>query len=329
MESELLCFPQLLNASCRRPPPPRSESRLRLLLVLLLQASLYFICGLTVALNLLVVVCISYFRRLHSPTNTLLLSLAVADLLVGLLSMPGEVVRRWSCWPLGDAACCLYNFLSYVVTSASVGNMVLISADRHAAVCDPLRYPGRVTPRRARLAVLLCWLCSLLYGAVFVREEFVDPGRHHSCQGECVVVLDFLSGVLDLVLTFVLPVAVIVLLYLRVFAVAASQARALRSRVAARRPQAHAKRSELKAARTLGVLVLVFLLCFCPFYCVSLALGESLSSDAQFFVFFLFYFNSSVNPLIYALFYPWFRKAVRHTLTLRILQPGSSQTNFL
>ncbi|KAM4560798.1 trace amine-associated receptor 6-like [Fundulus diaphanus] len=37
------------------------------------------------------------------------------------------------------------------------------------------------------------------------------------------------------------------------------------------------------------------------------------------------YFNSCLNPLIYALFYPWFRKAIRHIVTLQILQPGSCE----
>ncbi|GLD68298.1 trace amine-associated receptor 9-like protein [Lates japonicus] len=42
----------------------------------------------------------------------------------------------------------------------------------------------------------------------------------------------------------------------------------------------------------------------------------------------LLYFNSCLNPVIYA-FYPWFRKVVKHIVTLQILQPGSSEANIL
>uniref|UniRef100_A0A0S7EJ42 TAAR1 n=1 Tax=Poeciliopsis prolifica TaxID=188132 RepID=A0A0S7EJ42_9TELE len=89
------------------------------------------------------------------------------------------------------------------------------------------------------------------------------------------------------------------------------------------------KKSELKAARTLGVLVVVYLTCYCPYYCYSLV-GISLTNTPySFSLFFLFYANSCLNPVIYALFYPWFRKAVKVIVTLQILQPGSHEAKLL
>uniref|UniRef100_A0AAQ6IK30 G-protein coupled receptors family 1 profile domain-containing protein n=1 Tax=Anabas testudineus TaxID=64144 RepID=A0AAQ6IK30_ANATE len=81
--------------------------------------------------------------------------------------------------------------------------------------------------------------------------------------------------------------------------------------------------------RTLGVLILVFLLCFCPYYGVSLAGDAALNDLSISYVVYLFYFNSCLNPLIYTLFYPWFRRAIKLIVTCKILQPGSSDTNIL
>ncbi|XP_039672586.1 trace amine-associated receptor 13c-like [Perca fluviatilis] len=319
-----LCFPQLFNTSCRKLKPPWFE-------VMFIHILLYSISLLTVALNLLIIISVSHFRQLHTPTNILLLSLAVSDLLVGLVLMPGEILRNTSCWFLGDFVCFLYNYLSFIITTSSIGDMVLISIDRYVAICDPLHYTTRITVNRVKLCVCLCWLFSVSYSFLFVKDELTQPGRYNSCYGECVLVIDYVAAAVDLVLGFIVPVTVIIALYLRVFAVAVFQARAMRSHITAVTLQhsvtPKAKKSELKAARNLGVLVFVFLLCFCPYYSVSLA-GDSLV-NALSATYVLFYCNSCLNPLIYAFLYPWFRKSVKLIVTLQILQPGSCETNML
>ncbi|XP_031141510.1 trace amine-associated receptor 13c-like [Sander lucioperca] len=321
-----LCFPQLFNTSCRKLTPPWFE-------VMLIHILLYSISLLTVALNLLVIISVSHFRQLHTPTNILLLSLAVSDFLVGLVLMPGEILRKTSCWFLGDFVCFLYNYLSSIITASSIGDMVLISVDRYVAICDPLHYTTRITVNRVKLCVCLCWLYSVSYSFLYVKDVLTQPGRYNSCYGECVLVIDYVVKAVDLVLSFVVPFTVIIALYLKIFAVAVSQARAMRSHITAVTLQLSvtpkAKKSELKAARTLGVLVVVFLICFFPYYSVSLAGDNWVNASSASYVLFMFYSNSCLNPVIYALFYPWFRKAVKLIVTLQILQPGSCETNIL
>ncbi|XP_030614612.1 trace amine-associated receptor 13c-like [Archocentrus centrarchus] len=319
-----LCFPQLFNTSCKKPTTLLSQ-------VLLPYIVVFSICLLTVALNLLVIIAVSHFRQLHTPTNILLLSLAVSDFLVGLLLMPTKILRDTACWFLGPLICFLYNYVCFIVTSASVGNMVLISVDRYVAICHPLHYPTRITDRRIKLCVCLCWLCSVFYNILLIKNDLLQPIQHNSCYGECIFATDLIAGTTDLILTFIVPVSVIIVLYMRVFVVAVSQARAMRSHVTAVTLQLSVtpKKSELKAARTLGVLVLVFLICFCPYYCVSLLGEELLNSSSASIVFYLFFFNSCLNPVIYAMFYPWFRKATELIVTLQILQPGSCEVSML
>ncbi|XP_078138424.1 trace amine-associated receptor 13c-like [Centroberyx gerrardi] len=321
LEGGELCFPQLLNSSCRKPVRLRFEATL--LYILMSSVSL-----LTVALNLLVIISISHYRQLHTPTNLLLLSLAVSDFLMGLL-MPAEIILTGGCWFLGDLMCVLYYAAVFAITSASVGNMLLISVDRYVAICDPLRYSARLTRARVQMYVCLCWLCSVFYNCLLLKDQLRWPDRYSSCHGECVVVLDHIAGAVDLAVTFIGPVTVIVILYVRVFVVVVSQARAMR--VALRGSETvTAKKSERKAARTLGIVVAVFLICLFPYYIPSFTGQDTVTNaSAAAFVIWLLHCNSCLNPVIYTFFYPWFRKTIKLIVTLQILQPDSCKANIL
>ena len=137
-----------------------------------------------------------------------------------------------------------------------------------------------------------------------------------------------ISGDVSLVVSFIIPIGFIIILYMRVFLVAVSQARTMRPHKTAVALQHSStktsNKSELKAARTLGIVVAVYLMCYCPYFCVSLK-GHKISvgSSVEAFMGFLVYFNSCLNPMIYAFVYPWFRKATRLIFKLQIMQPGS------
>ncbi|XP_027131849.1 trace amine-associated receptor 13c-like [Larimichthys crocea] len=317
-----LCFPNF-NSSCRRLLRPRPEAAV-------LYALLAFVSLLTVTLNMLVIVSISHFRQLHTPTNALLLSLAVADLVVGLLVMPIEGLRYMeTCWLLGRLMCALTPYVSYCLLSASVGNMVLISIDRYLAICDPLLYSTKITLKRVKVSICSCWTGSIIYNGLILLDHIRQPDKFTSCHGECVVVISHISGTVDLFFTFVGPCTVMVVLYMRVFVVAVSQVRVIRLQTAATAAPT-AKKSERKAAVTLGIVIAVFLMCFCPYYYPAFA-GEDTSNSLSYFavVSWIMLINSCVNPLIYALFYPWFRKAIKLIFTLRILQPHSREAKIL
>uniref|UniRef100_A0A3B3D6C6 G-protein coupled receptors family 1 profile domain-containing protein n=1 Tax=Oryzias melastigma TaxID=30732 RepID=A0A3B3D6C6_ORYME len=258
------------------------------------------------------------FFSLHSPTNILLLSLAVSDSLVGLVLLPLDIYNNTSCWFLGEIMCAIYFFLAF---------------DRYVAICHPLHYPTRITTVRVKTCVCLCWLWYGLYSILYIKDQIIhliEPGDNVGCLGQCFIIFNYTIGVVDLILTFVLPVTAIVVLYMKVFVVAVIQARSMRSHVtfvSVQHPvKAKAKKSELKAARTLGILVVTYLSCFCPAFC-SVLLEIDLFSAYMLFA--LFYFNSCVNPVIYTLFYPWFRKAIKIIITLQILKPDSRETNML
>ncbi|XP_072252961.1 trace amine-associated receptor 13c-like [Leuresthes tenuis] len=322
MEETELCFPQL-NTSCRRIQLPHFETM-----------SIYVVLSCisvpTVILNMLVIISISHFRKLHTPTNLLLLSLAVSDFFVGIFLL-FLIVLIDGCWYLGDLMCILYQYSTYIIASASTGNMVIISIDRYVAICYPMHYSSKITQKRMKICICVCWICSLIFQSLILMDNLKQPGRYNSCFGECVFVVNYIAGYADLTFSFIVPIAVIIVLYLRVFVVAVSQARAMRSHITATnlKHSVTAKKSELKAARTLGVVVVVFLLCLCPYYCVILSGQDSALNASSAFVTCLYAFNSCLNPIIYAFFYPWFRKSIQLIVTLQILKPDSCDINMM
>ncbi|XP_038157310.1 trace amine-associated receptor 13c-like [Cyprinodon tularosa] len=326
MEEVELCFPQLLNTSCRKPKHSSSH-------ILLLSVFLSVVSLLTVSLNMLVIIAILHFRQLHTSTNMILLSLAFSDFFVGFLFL-FQLLMVDGCWYLGNLMCALFLTLDLILVSASVGNMVLISIDRYVAICDPLHYPTKVTLKRARVSVSLCWTCSLIYSTVMLRENLDNLDKFSSCAGECTADFGITGFIIDLFLTFLIPITVILVLYAIVFVVAVSQIQIMRSQVSVLTSRysvkAIPKKSEIKAARTLGLVIIVFMSCLCPYFCISLlSLDSLLHTLTGVYVISLFYFNSCLNPLIYALFYPWFRKSIKIIVTLEIFKSGSSNVNLL
>ncbi|CDQ92385.1 unnamed protein product [Oncorhynchus mykiss] len=291
------CF-QDRNSSCRK-------ALLSTSIYITLYIFFSLISAVTIFLNLLVIISISHFKQLHTPTNLLILSLAVSDLLVGLIVIPVTTVAIMeSCWGLGEYFCVFRLYMAFLCTSLSLGNLVLISFDRYVAVCDPLLYHSKITTRRIMCFISITWCCCIIYRAAIVKNivNVLVPSR---CLKECLTVAITSSNIIDIVITMVVPCSIIITSYMKIFVVARSQAR-------------KTNKSERKAAKTVSIVVFNYLICWIPslfpFIFVSF-LGENVLS---FIISFLPLVNSLINPIIYALFYPWFKVTAKLILTLKL-----------
>ncbi|XP_056593210.1 trace amine-associated receptor 13c-like [Triplophysa dalaica] len=302
------CFPNN-NLSCIREYRPLTES-------VILYTFIFLASVFTVFLNLLMIISISHFKKLHTPTNLLILSLAVADLIVGLIVIPLMGIRYIdTCWYFGETFCYIFLLISLIVVSASLSNLVFISVDRYIAVTDPLRYTVRVTTNKTVFCIVMNWLCSVLYSLYFY-EAFTQEG----CYGDCAIYFKMKHVVMDLVVTFIPPCVVIMSLYVKIFCVAKHQSKVVSTNTCIR--------SQRKAAKTLGIVVVVYFLCWIPYYIVILIEGDESTASVEFnLTCWIVYMNSCMNPLIYALFYRWFRLSAKHILTLQICQPSSQYFN--
>ncbi|XP_066506536.1 trace amine-associated receptor 13c-like [Hoplias malabaricus] len=318
------CFPDN-NSSCRKVVHTGPAY-----IFLLIVFSCISVC--TVFLNLLVIISISHFKQLHTPTNLLILSLAVADLLVGLFLMPVKIMQvADSCWHLGEVGCYISPIINYLSISASLFSLVLIAVDRYIAVSDPLLYHTRITVCKMSVIITVGWSGSLFY--VFMYLYFNDHFHQSQvrCYGECVLFIKHSWVITNLIIVFVSPCSVIIILYSIIFKVARRQAKAVRAvtnGVSKSQGEKVSNCSETKAAKTLGIVICVYILCWIPFFLSSLSV-ESVSSLSVLWTIFgwLVYMNSSVNPLIYAIFYSWFRESVKYIVSCRIFESSSSRIN--
>ncbi|XP_029503541.2 trace amine-associated receptor 13c-like [Oncorhynchus nerka] len=212
------CF-QERNSSCRK-------ALLSTSIYITLYIFFSLISAVTVFLNVLVIISISHFKQLHTPTNLLILSLAVSDLLVGLIVIPVTTVALMeSCWGFGEHFCVFYFYITCLCASLSLGNLVLISIDRYVAVCDPLLYHSKITITRMMCCISITWCFYIIYDAAIIKI-FVNVQVPSQCLKECFIVEGFMWGnIIDLVITMVVPCSIIITLYMKIFVVARSQAR--------------------------------------------------------------------------------------------------------
>ncbi|XP_067289612.1 trace amine-associated receptor 13c-like [Pseudorasbora parva] len=316
------CFPAI-NSSCIKGTRSRHEYNIMYVFFSLLSAW-------TVFLNLLVIISIAHFKKLHTPTNLIILSLAVADMLIGLIVMPVDAIKLIeTCWYFGETLCDPFMIIMGLLISTSICNLVLIAVDRYVAVCHPLLYPQTITTTKTVISICLSWFCSSTYNIGFSinGRYFASSQRSNVCYGMCYLVISFSWTYIDLIFSFLLPCTLIIILYLRIFYVAHQQVKLLNSMMKSGKCVTEGsgrRQSERKAAMTLGIIVTAYLLCYIPYYILSVTGTTENSSTTLTFLIWTLYVNSSLNPLVYALFYSWFKISVKHILTLKILEPSSS-----
>ncbi|XP_078088106.1 D(3) dopamine receptor [Mustelus asterias] len=175
-----------------------------------------------------VLVCLAVLREksLQTTTNYLVVSLAVADLLVAILVMPWvvylEVVGDWR---FGRTSCNIFVTLDVMMCTASILNLCAISIDRYTAVVMPILYNTNYgSKRRVTIMISAVWIlsfavsCPLLFGF-----NTTDDPRLCSISNP-----DFV--VYSSIVSFYLPFFVTLLVYVRIYVVLKKRRKRITSR---------------------------------------------------------------------------------------------------
>ncbi|XP_049337431.1 trace amine-associated receptor 1-like [Astyanax mexicanus] len=305
VEITAVCY-EYLNGSCPKFVYP-----------LVLKVPLYLFFGsvviLTVFGNLFVIITVVHFKQLHMPTNFLVLSLAVTDLLLGALFMPPLMVQSVeTCWYLGN--------IFY----------------RYYAVCHPLLYHSKITSSVTVIMIVFCWSVSAGAGFMIIFLELNILGveefyyENVACEGGCVMFQSAASSTASSVLSFYIPGLVMLSIYMKIFRVAQKQAKSIQDSKCKNNMKSILSKEEKKATKTLAVVLGVFLSLWTPFFIYNVInpfIGYTVPPILIDMLGWIGLLNSTCNPIVYAFFYKWFRKAFRMIISGQIFQEGSSRIN--
>ncbi|KAM9798060.1 trace amine-associated receptor 4-like [Neosynchiropus ocellatus] len=293
-----------------------------------LTAASYLLCVcaggisiLTMCGNLLIIVSITYFKQLRTPTNCIILSLAVTDLLVGAFVMPfSAVLHISSCWHHRNFLCLARTVLDVLLSTCSILNLCFISMDRYQSVFQPFHYRRRMNLCVTAVIIAVIWTTASLTGVgVLIRSLGKGPSR------QCVIDKPTPSAFIGPLVVFFLPATVIVIVYMKILSVAQRQARSIQSTTTGA-----VVKTDHKATKTLSIVIGIFLMCWFPFFlCFTVDIYSGYRVPETIMVSFkwLGWSNSMVNPFIYGFFYAWFRSAIRIILSRKIYRQDCSYIN--
>uniref|UniRef100_A0A3B5LPW5 5-hydroxytryptamine (serotonin) receptor 2C, G protein-coupled-like 1 n=1 Tax=Xiphophorus couchianus TaxID=32473 RepID=A0A3B5LPW5_9TELE len=121
------------------------------------------IIALTVGGNILVILAVSLEKKLQNATNFFLRSLAVADMLVGILVMPISLINILYdyAWPLPSALCPIWIYLDVLFSTASIMHLCAISLDRYVAIRNPIEHSRFNSRTKAMMKIAAVWTISI------------------------------------------------------------------------------------------------------------------------------------------------------------------------
>ena len=255
-----------------------------------------------------------------SPSNFILVSMALADLSVGLVVCPITAYWGWVIFEKGTSPFDLSVIFAINVFSVNVsfGHMFLLTVDRLLAVVKPLQYRVIITNKRAVIGSCVCWIYFLAFGCSFLmlRDYFAIMGAVYNVQ--------LLSILVSMLIMYT-----VITIRLRRY-----------SKTRMNKP-IHSPNSllvilqrEKRLFKAITIVICAFLICYMPWFIVQLLIYLCKPCHphlALLMIFFGFsgsltYANSGLNPMLYSWRLPRYRETFKYFWKKRALKI-KAQTN--
>ena len=268
-----------------------------------------FLSLVTVAGNGTVIYLIATTRRLHNPTNWIIVSLAVADACVGATYVLISYLHQEISFEFELR----YSIISFLFAASCI-NLCLLTIDRYIFVSKPLRYVTIMSTRRALFMICFAWVAAFVPHAsfYFICTVWTSPEKSPNCERN--------FSIFDFIVSELLPAVILLPLTVYIFYIARKRSRQTELQMAQLRfNQTNAAADQDKEAREastrketkstikiIGTAVATFIICFLVqlMYTVLYQFTGKSDDDWNFLLCsgLLYLLNSAINPIAYALF---------------------------
>ena len=258
--------------------------------------------------NFLAVASFCINNKLHTVTNSFIVSMSVGDLLIALVCIPTLLLANLHGPNVAGDTGLLYCHVSLSLTTAlmivAIGNLALNSLDRYRAILYPLTYNARMTKRRVFWKIAVAWILSFAFGFL----PFFGWGRLQNTRNEEETLFCQVRANLswDYTLAFLciagIPFLLMGAAYWKIFKTARRHTKVIAADVARLQDNKRVDYiKETRAAKLVGAILGAFMICYLPLFIavvVDLSLSKGISSYAYVGAVLLGTVNSSVNPFI-------------------------------
>lgn len=263
--------------------------------------------------NAVVIAAISKTSSLRSPSNILLLGLALSDFSVGLFVQPLYITYKLAGLTGHSSIHCsagvAFNVVSSVLASVSVQTLTAVSVDIYLKITLHLRYDELVTTPRVLFTLAGLWLLSVLCSLTWLWNLRIF----------------YIVGALGMVLC----VLITSFTYLKIYHIVVYHRDRIKNlegmATQSTSPQAVKMKENTKSALSMFLVYAVFLVCFLPFLCmlvvVTFIRRNTSTETALNFTMLLVFINSALNPVLVC----WRMKDIRCAV-LKVLGKSQHQT---